>query len=56
MTMDSPIEKSPQTVDSASKPVDRAGVRPWIAPTFERLSLKEAMAGIRNIGIDLMCS
>ncbi len=28
----------------------------WVTPKFERLSLDEAMAGIRNAGPDLACS
>ena len=54
--MDSQPEKSTEAAESETKPVDRASLRPWIAPTFERLSLKEATAGIRNAGADLGCS
>ena len=54
--MASQSEKNAEAAESAPKPVDRASLRPWVAPTFERLSLKEAMAGIRNAGADLSCS
>lgn len=54
--MDSRSEKNTDAAESTPKPVDRAGLRPWIAPTFERLSLKEATAGLRNLGADLSCS
>ena len=56
MSMDSRYEKNREAAESTPKPVDRAGSRPWVAPTFERLSLKEAMAGIRNVGADAGCS
>jgi hypothetical protein len=54
--MDSRSEKHTVAAEPPTKPIDRAGLRPWIAPTFERLSLNDAMAGIRNVGVDLGCS
>lgn len=30
--------------------------RLWVTPTFERLNLSDAMAGVRNVGADLGCS
>jgi hypothetical protein len=36
-----------QTQDGATKsPTPKPARRPWVKPTFERVSLKEAMAGL----------
>lgn len=54
--MDSRSEKTAETTEPAEKSVENPSPRPWVAPTFERLSLKEATAGLRNAGADLSCS
>jgi hypothetical protein len=43
--MDKRSEKVATAAESTTKRIDRASLRPWVAPTFERVSLKEAMAG-----------
>jgi len=52
---------STKTGESAPGAMPRPSVAPpalkaWVPPTFERLSLTDALAGVRGVGRDIGCS